>query len=535
MPHILVADKIAEAGLERLRQAEQITFDVRHGLSPDELAATIGEYDGVLIRSGVKITADTLVKPGRLAVVARAGVGVDNVDLDAARARGILVLNTPEANTISTAEHAFGMLLAMHRKIPDANQHVKSGEWKRAAFQGHQLAGRTLGIVGLGRIGLAVAQRALAFEMKVIAYDPFVKQETALDGQVVMKPNLADLLGEADAVTLHAAVPGQSKPLIGKEELTQMKPGGRLINCARGALVDEQALADALNSGHLGGAAIDVYSKEPPTDSPLLTAPNTVLTPHLGASTAEAQEQVSVDAVDAVLAYLLKGEIRSAVNVSGLPKSLSPRARTFVDLASRMGTILSVWCAEGVEQIRVTTNGEPLKDIGETLAWQTVASMLAPHLEERVNLVNAKDQAKRRGIAVNCVSQSLKLDYPEVVTAAIELGDNHYEICGTVLADGRPRILAINDYRMEMIPERTIVLIFNDDQPGVIGLVGKECGDAGINIADMALSRRGKTALMVLKMDEPMPRDLHDRLQSMNPPIQAVRTVTLPPVDEGLR
>ena len=259
MPHILVADKIAEAGLEKLRLAEQITFDVRHGLSPEELAEAIGEYDGILIRSGVKIVADTLVKPGRLAVIARAGVGVDNVDLDAARARGILVLNTPEANTISTAEHSFAMLLAMHRKIPDANQHVKSGQWKRAEFQGHQLAGRTLGIVGLGRIGLAVAQRALSFEMKVIAHDPFVKQETALDGQVVMKPNLADLLGEADAVTLHAAVPGQSKPLIGKEELAQMKPGGRLINCARGALVDEQALADALSSGHLGGAAIDVY------------------------------------------------------------------------------------------------------------------------------------------------------------------------------------------------------------------------------------------------------------------------------------
>lgn len=533
MPSILIADKIADAGLERLRAAENVTFDVRHGLSPDELASTIGEYDGIVIRSGVTITADTLANPGRLSVIARAGVGVDNVDLDAARARGILVLNTPEANTISTAEHAFAMLLAMHRKIPDAHQHVKSGQWRRAAFQGSQLAGRTLGIVGLGRIGLAVAQRALAFDMKVIACDPFVKQETALDGAVVMAADLAELLSKADSITLHAAVPGQSKPLIGKDELARMKPGARLVNCARGALVDEQALADALSSGHLAGAAIDVYQGEPPTDSPLLAAPNIVLTPHLGASTAEAQEQVSVDAVDAVLAYLLDGEIRSAVNVSGMPKSLSPRARAFVDLASRMGALLSVWFAEGLGRICVKTYGESLKEVGATLAWQSVASMLTPHLEERVNLVNVKHQAEKRGITVDCVSHSLKVDYPELLTVGMDLGKEHYEISGTVLADGRPRILAINDYRMEMVPERAIVLIFNDDQPGVIGLVGKHCGDAGINIADMALSRRGQTALMVLKLDEPMPDELLDRLAALNPPIHSVRAVTLPPVETG--
>lgn len=529
MYKILVADKIAEAGLERLRADREIQFDVRHGLSPDELAGIVGDYDGMLIRSAVKITAPVLAKPGKLAVIARAGVGVDNVDVDAATAAGILVLNTPDANTVSTAEHTVALMLALHHRVVDAHSHVCGGGWNRGAYEGAQLAGRTLGIVGLGRIGRAVAQRALALEMNVIAYDPFMKGATALNGAVAMVASLEELLTKVDCLTLHATLSSETNHLIGREQLAKLKCSATIVNCARGALIDEQALADALNQGKISGAAIDVYENEPPKGSPLLSAKNVVLTPHLAASTAEAQVRVSVDAVEAILGYLERGEVGSAVNLTGMPGRMSPKSRAYFELCNRMGTIMSAWSAEGVDRVRVTVRGESLREIADPLSWQAFVSVLGPKLNTRLNLVNAREQAQRRGIAVENVAQSVLENQPESVTITVFQGDRSHEVEGTIFADGRPRILAIDGYRMELVPERTIVLIVNDDRPGVIGLVGKAFGDAGINIADMALSRRGKTALMVLKLDAPMPTTLRDSLAS-NPPIISVRSVTLPAV-----
>ncbi|MEK6674527.1 MAG: phosphoglycerate dehydrogenase [Planctomycetota bacterium] len=531
---ILVADKIAEPGLDQLRAAG-IPFDVQTGLSPADLAVRIGQYDGVLIRSAVKITREVLQNPGRLVVIARAGTGVDNVDLEAATAAGILVLNTPDANTISTAEHTIAMMLALHRRIADAHHHVVSGLWQRNQFEGAQVAGKTLGIVGFGRIGRAVAQRALAFEMKVVAYDPFVTSPTALDGAVTIVRQLKELLERCDCITLHASLSDDSRHMIGAEELAIMKKGARLMNCARGALIDETALADALNSGHLAGAAIDVFEQEPPKGSPLLTAKNVVLTPHLAASTQEAQIRVSVEAADAVIAYLQHGEVRGAVNFSGLPAQLPSHAATVVDLCSRIGTILSPWCAEGVEKIRVTVFGETWREIASILAWQAMVSVVSPHLTGRLTLVNAKEQAERRGISVEHTVISQRRNQPESLTVSVEARGQTHEIEGTVLGDDRPRILAIDGYRMELIPERIIVLIFNDDRPGVIGLVGQAFGTSGINIADMVLSRRGNTALMVLKLDGPLPHQLRDALRAMNPPIHSLHTVALPPVRDGFQ
>lgn len=528
MPHILVADNIADVGVQRLRQSPQVTFDVRQGISPAELAEIIGRYDGVLIRSGVRITRETLANPGQLMAIARAGVGVDNVDVAAATDAGVLVLNTPDANTISTAEHTFAMMLALHRRIPEAHQHVRNGQWNRATLEGHQLAGSTLGIVGLGRIGQAVAHRALAFEINVVAYDPFIKRDSALDGKVTLLPDLNSLLASADCVTLHATLTDQSTHMIGEKELAAMKPGSRLVNCARGPLVDELALARALRSGHLAGAAIDVYEHEPPRDSPLLDAPNVVLAPHLAASTAEAQTRVSIDAVDALLAYLLRGEIRSAVNVTGLPASLTPRSRAFVDLAHRMGTILSPWCAEGVERVRVAILGEQLQDVAPTVAAQTLAALLSPHLDVRVNLVNAMDLAKRRGIHVEHLAHAIAANRPESLQILVEARGQRHEIEGTVYADGRPRVLALNGYRMEIVPAGPLVIIFNDDTPGVIGLVGRTLGEAGINIAGMALSRRGRQALMVLTLDTPLSPEAQQALVTQRPPINVVRSIILP-------
>ncbi len=528
MPHILVADKIAEGGLQRLRATPGVTFDVKHGLTPSELTAVVGTYEGMLIRSAVSVTAEVLQRPGKLVAIARAGVGVDNIDLDAATAAGVLVLNTPDANTLSTAEHTIAMLLALHRRIPDAHEHVRSGEWNRSAFQGAQVAGRTLGICGFGRIGRAVAQRALALEMKVLAYDPFVAQDSAMDGAVRIVSDLTELLARSDCITLHASLSNETRAMIGAEQLRAMKPGARLINCARGALLDEAAVADALHRGDLAGAAVDVYQSEPPRNSPLLGAPNVVLTPHLAASTAEAQAQVSVDAVDALLAFLLEGEIRSAVNVRGLPSSLTPRARGFVDLCRRLGAILSGWCGGGVEGISVTTYGESLSELADTLSWEAMVAVLSPHLDARLNVVNAREHAAHRGIAVEHATHTSQPSFRDSLLVTVHSQGRTHTVEGALFADGRPRVLSIEGYRMELVPERSIVLIFNDDRPGAIGLVGTRFGDAGINIADMALSRQDKTALMVLKLDEPMPDDLRQALGAMNPPILSIQTVTLP-------
>jgi len=533
MPKVLVADKIAEEGIQRLREAEGVSFEVRAGLAPAELGAIVGEFDGMLIRSGVKVTQETLAKPGRLSVIARAGVGVDNVDVEAATAAGVLVLNTPDANTISTAEHTIAMMLALHRRIPDAHHHVVAGQWNRAAFQGDQLAGKTLGIVGFGRIGRAVGKRALAFDMKVVVYDPFLTEQTAREEMVTLVRDLAQLLAVSDCVTLHATLTDTTRHMIGANQLSIMKRGAKLINCARGALIDEAALADALNNGRLSGAAIDVYENEPPKGSPLLTAKNVVLTPHLAASTVEAQTQVSVEAVDALLAYLLRGEVRSAVNVTGMPTTLTPRTRAFFDLCTRMGAMLSPWCAGGVERVRVTVSGESLQEVAGTLSWQSMVAVMSPHLDARLNLVNAKEQAQRRGIIVEHAADSRTPGLTDAVRILVQCRDEQHEIEGTVFADLRPRVLSIDGYRMEIVPERSMALIFNDDRPGVIGLVGQRVGDAGINIADMALSRRGKTALMVLKLDQPMPESLPNELRATNPPILSVRTITLPPVADG--
>lgn len=528
MPHILVADKIAEAGLEKLRSTPGVTFDVKHGLSPDELTAAIRNYEGVLIRSAVKLTAQTLAKPGKLMAAARAGVGVDNIDLDAATAAGVLVLNTPDANTISTAEHTLAVMLSLFRHVPQAHQHVLSGQWERSSFQGDQMAGKTLGIVGLGRIGRCVAERALAFEMNVVAFDPFISEDTSMGGNVRMVSSLKELLPQVDCLTLHASLSADTKHLIGAEELALMKSTAKLVNCARGALVDEVALAAALNEDRIGGAAIDVYEKEPPTGSPLLQAKNIVLTPHLAASTVEAQERVSVDAVEALLAYLIRGEIRSAVNVAGLPSRLTPRARAFVDLGSRLGAILSPWCGQGVDSVSVSTYGEALEELAGMLPWCALVAVLGPHLDSRLNQINAKEQAKQRGIKVEHTAHSSQPNFTESIRVSIVSQGKTHEAEGTVLADGRPRLLAIDGYRMEIVPERTMVLIFNDDQPGVIGLVGKKFGDAGINIADMALSRREKTALMVLKLDEAIPDALRDDLRASSPPILSIHHISLP-------
>jgi len=534
MLKILVADNIAEQGLARLKEVENVQADVRTGLDPQALAAVVGEYDAMIIRSGVKVTGEVLAKPGRLRVIARAGVGVDNVDLAAATSAGVLVINTPDANTVTTAEHTIAMMLARLRRIPQAHQHVMSGGWDRKAFVGGQAAGKVLGIVGMGRVGHAVAERALALRMKVLVCDPILRTPSLMDGRVSVVKQIEELLPQVDCLTLHAALTDHTRNLINADRLKLMKKTAILINCARGGLVDEAALAEALKEGRIAGAAIDVYQAEPPEGSPLLNCDNVVLTPHLGASTKEAQTAVSTDAVEAVLEYLLHETIHNAVNVSDLPADLSPQDHAYLDLISRMASILSIWCAGGMDHVVVTTSDdEQLRALSRTMTLQAVVEMMSPHIEGRLNLVNAAAFADKRGINIQQVAHSARQDFPGVVTVRFDRRGESHEAQGAVFQDGLPRILSVDGYRMEMIPEGRLMMIFNDDQPGVIGMVGGIFGKHQINIADLFLSRQEQTALMVLKSDADVPDAVLLELRQSKP-ILSVRAVRLPPLDRPI-
>jgi len=533
MIKILVADPLAEEGLERISEMEGVEADVKTGLSEDVLAAIVGQYDGMIVRSGVKVTAKVLENPGRLRAIARAGVGVDNIDLEAASRAGILVMNTPDANTISTAEQTMALMLALSRHIPQADAHVRAGQWKRKQFVGKQLAGKTLGIIGLGRVGRAVARRALAFDMKVIAYDPFYSGQTALEGQVRMADSREEVFAAADYLTLHTKLSDETREMINAESIAKMKDGVRIINSSRGGVINEADLAKALAEGKVAGAAIDVYSTEPPApDNPLLHAPNTVLSPHLGASTEEAQLAVTLDAVDSLLNYLLKEEIRWAVNVTGLPAQLSERDKAYLDLARRMGVLLSHVGTGVIESVTVTTHGESLAPLASTLQKQILVDMLSPSVISRLNLINVNEFAKERGIRLE-TNVDLGTDaQTDRVAVVVKTRDGTHEITGEVFIDGRPRIMSISGYQMNLVPEGQMVLIFNNDEPGVIGLVGTTFGNHGINIADMTLSRQVRTALMVLKIDTPVPQEVLDELKAKKPQILKVLSVTLPSLDK---
>ncbi len=542
MPHkILVADELAEEGLEYLRSAG-VPFDVKVGLSADDLAAVACEYDAMIVRSGVKKPAvsKVLASPGKLKAIARAGVGVDNIDLDAATAKGVLVMNTAEASTLSTAEHALALMMSLARKIPAASAHVKGGNWKRNPYQGTQLAGKTLGVVGMGRIGRTVATRALAMEMTVVGYDPFFSADSALDGRVKLVRDFDAFLAQVDVVTFHVPGGADTKHLINRERLFggKCRPNLLVVNDSRGEVVDEYAVADAIREKRIAGAALDVFAVEPPPkDHPLFGLDNVVLTPHLGASTDEAQTAVSVEACRAVVAYLEHGEIRGAVNAGGVRLDLPPDEAPFADLARRVGTILSKLSDTGVKSITVRASGSRAPKLLNTLLRLAAVEVLRPHLGAGgVNVINVEHLARGRGIELAQVHEAAPPAglVGDVLGVRVEGPDGQtHRVLGTVYADGLPRLLRIDDFAMDMVPEGQLVLLTNRDQPGVIGFVGSTFGDAGVNIADMVISRSTQpdgsaTALMVIKCDSEPTAALVERLRAREN-ILRVRTATLPP------
>jgi D-3-phosphoglycerate dehydrogenase len=534
---ILVADKLAEEGLDYLKTCG-IEYDVKIGLKETELAEAVGQYDALIVRSGAKVTAKVLENPGLLKAIARAGVGVDNIDLEAATARGILVLNTAAASTLSTAEHALALMMALARKIPQAHAHVRGGEWKRNNYQGTQLAGKTLGIVGLGRIGQTVASRAVAFEMNVLGFDPFFSAPTALDGRVKIVRDFDEFLKQVDVITFHVPGGDATRHLLNRTRLFEVaKKNLLVVNDSRGEVVDELALAEALKEKRIAGAALDVYMTEPPVkDHPLFTLENVVLTPHLGASTDEAQTAVSVEACKAIVAYLKNGEIRGAVNAGNIKLDLPPDEIGFARLASRMGALLAGLCDSGYTTITLRASGSRAQKLMTTLLRLGAVEMLRQHLDTPVNVINVEHLAKSRGIELVTISEPAPPSglVGDIVGLRAECpGGESHRILGTVYQDGLPRVLRIDGYSMDMIPEGQMVLIINRDEPGVIGAVGTSFGDAGVNIADMVISRDfakdgSATALMVLKTDSEAPAALVNQLRS-RPNIIRVKTLALPP------
>jgi D-3-phosphoglycerate dehydrogenase len=535
---ILVADKLAEEGLAVLKSQADVKLTVQEKWKPGELAAALGNYDGIIIRSGVKRADLDLSKPGKLKAIARAGVGVDNVDVEAATKAGVLVMNTPDANTITTAEHAVALMMALSRKIPAADASLRGGKWERNTFMGTQLAGKTLGVIGFGRIGRAVAKRALGLEMKVVAHDPFFFAETALDGQVKMIKDLEALLPLCDYITVH--VPGdKTKGLINAERIAKCKKGVRFINAARGGIIDEAALADAIKSGQVAGAAIDVYEPEPPPmDMEIFKlGDKTVITPHLGASTTEAQTAASTDVVAGLLTYLRGQGLVGAVNAGGVEVNLSPQEKAYADLAQRMGTILAAIVEKGFDSITLRTTGELPKRISNTLQRLAVMNLLKPFLSENLNVVNAFHLAEGRGIAIRsetagqAVQRPIQNSIELQITEKNEKGETQtHSVLGTVFSDNLPRVLGIKGYWMDMIPAGPMVLIVNKDRPGVIGLVGTTFGKLGINIADMTISRKGDKALMLLKTDSEPTQDALGVLRQ-DPALELVKAITLPTLE----
>jgi D-3-phosphoglycerate dehydrogenase len=539
---ILVADKLADEGLEYLTQAG-VSYDVKIGLKEAELASEIPNYDGLIVRSGAKVTAKCLENPGNLRAIARAGVGVDNIDLDAATAKGILVLNTAAASTLSTAEHAWALLMSLARKVPAANQGLRSGtlDWKkRNVYQGTQLAGKTMGVVGMGRIGQTVATRALAFEMNVLGFDPFVQTDTVLDGKVKMVKDFDEFLKQLDVITFHVPGGEQTRHLLNRHRLFNVaKTNLLIVNDARGEVVDEMAVAEALKEKRIAGAALDVFVTEPPAkDHPLFSCENAVVTPHLGASTDEAQTAVSVDACKAMVAFLENGEIRGAVNAGGIKLDLPPDEAPFAKLASRIGALLSAYAQGGIKTITVRCSGTKAPKHINTLLRLSAVELLRAHLTDPVNVINVEHIAHSRGIELVAIHepqppQGLVGDVVGIRVQSAD-GDSH-RILGTVYADGLPRVLRVDNFNMDMIPEGQMVLIENEDKPGVIGIVGSSFGDAGVNIADMVISRDVQAdgtahALMVLKVDSAPDEALTNRLRA-RPGILRVKCVKLPKRD----
>ncbi|MTF40661.1 phosphoglycerate dehydrogenase [Cyanobacterium aponinum] len=526
MAKVLVSDPIDEAGIKILSQVAQV--EVKTGLSPSELAGIISDYDALMIRSGTQVTEEVIEAATHLKIIGRAGVGVDNVNVPAATRKGIVVVNSPEGNTIAAAEHALAMMLSLSRHIPDANQSLKEGRWDRKKFMGSEVYKKTLGVVGLGKIGSHVATVAKAMGMKILAYDPFISQERANQlGCTLVDLDL--IFTESDYITLHVPKTKETANLINADSLAKMKPTARIINCSRGGIIDEDAIYEALANEKIAGAALDVFATEPLGESSLKSlGSNVILTPHLGASTAEAQVNVAIDVAEQIRDVLLGLPARSAVNIPGLSPDVMEKLRPYMRLAETLGNLVGQLAGDRVESFNVTLQGDLADNNSQPLVVAAIKGLLSKALRERVNYVNAAIEAKERGIHITETRDTTAKDYSNSIYLEATGTKGTHSVTGALLNDGEIRIINLDNYPVNVPPNNYMLFTLHRDMPGIIGKIGSLLGNFNVNIASMQVGRkivRGD-AVMVLTIDDPLPEGILGEILKV-PGVTDAYTVTL--------
>ncbi|MBW8785622.1 MAG: phosphoglycerate dehydrogenase [Novosphingobium sp.] len=503
-PKVLISDKMdpnaAQIFRERGCEVDEIT-----GLKPDELKQIIGGYDGLAIRSSTKVTKDILDAATNLKVVGRAGIGVDNVDIPAASAKGVVVMNTPFGNSITTAEHAIALIFALARQLPEADASTQSGKWEKNRFMGVEVTGKTLGLIGAGNIGSIVASRALGLRMKVIAFDPFLTPERAVE-LGIEKVDLESLLARADFITLHTPLTEQTRNILSRENLAKTKRGVRVVNCARGGLIDEVALKEALDSGHVAGAALDVFATEPAKDSPLFGTPNFICTPHLGASTTEAQVNVALQVAEQMADYLVNGGVTNALNMPSLSAEEAPKLRPYMALAEKLGSLVGQLAHGNLDKISIEVEGAAAQLNPKPITAAVLAGLMRRY-SDTVNMVNAPYLAKERGLDVREVRHDREGVYHTLVRVTVGTSQGDRSVAGTLFGNISPRLVEIFGIGIEADLAGHMLYIVNEDAPGFIGRIGTLLGDAGINIGTFHLGRRdaGGEAVLLLSVDSPVP------------------------------
>jgi len=514
MPKVLISDKLSPAAVD-IFKARGLEVDFKPGLDKAELLDIIGDYDGLAIRSATKVTPDVIARADKLKVVGRAGIGVDNVDIPAASARGIVVMNTPFGNSVTTAEHAIAMMLALARDIPAANASTQAGKWEKSRFMGVEVTGKTLGLIGCGNIGSIVANRAQGLKMRVIAYDPFLSEERAAE-LGVEKVELEDLLPRADFVTLHTPLTDQTRNIISADAINKMKKGARLVNCARGGLVDEAACRAALDNGHLAGAAFDVFVDEPAKETILFGAENFIATPHLGAATTEAQEKVALQVAEQMADYLLTGAVTNAVNMPSISAEEAPKLKPFVELAEKLGLFVGQLVRSAIDEITIEYEGEVAEMNTKALTSAVIAGALKPTLAE-VNMVSAPVIARQRGIKISETKREQQGVYETYMRVILKTGNSTRSVAGTIYSDGQMRVIKVKGINMDAQLSPHMLYMVNEDKPGFIGSLGTLLGQEGVNIASFHLGREkeGGEAIALLEVDGKVAQAVVEKLRAL--------------------
>ncbi|MCY2936858.1 MAG: phosphoglycerate dehydrogenase [Planctomycetota bacterium] len=532
MPRVYISDKLEEAGMEILRAAG-LEIDNRPGLKGEDLKEAIRAADGVVVRSGTRITPELLEDPGALKAVVRGGVGVDNIDVAAATRKGIVVMNTPDANTLSTAEHTISLLMALARHIPAADASMRSGKWEKNRFLGAQLTGKTLGVIGLGRIGREVARRAAqGLGMRVIGFDPVLAPSASAQLGIQTAPSVDELCPQCDFITVHTPLTTETRHMVGARQLALLPAGARVINCARGGIIDEKALLESLDSGHLAGAALDVFETEPlPADHPIVSHPKMVITPHLGAATLEAQVLVARESAQLLVDFLCKGQVRFAVNMAALDRAEMEEVRPYVDLARRLGILFAQMVRGSITRAEIRYRGDVADKPTRLITGSFAAGLLENYLEQHVNLVNARVLAQERGITIVEEQSSEKGDFSSLIEVVVQTDKKEYRASGTLFGNRHLRLVQLGAYRLDAHLDGTLLLFTHRDVPGLIGFIGNLFGQQNINIAHMTVGRqeKGGEAIAVMNLDGQPPAEAIEQVAN-HPQVGSVSLVNLPPM-----